>query len=335
MVRLSDIARELDVSRSLVSKVLSGRMGTSTVRPELARAIRAKAKARNYRPNASAVAINSGRQNVIGVFIAAHGFGQPGSGLAEAVLEGVAGELARAQQRMMLQFFRTPADFEACLAMVHQSVLDGVVLAGNLEFTVRNKLRLFIERKIPMVTLLEEPLGPEFLNVRSDHQEVGRLATAHLIEQGCRRPVCLHVSSDSPGFRGYQIALREHGLPFAPELTCKTRTFAPGCGPRFVGDLLAVGMPFDGVVAASDHQASVILRILLKAGKRVPQDVKVIGVDDSPYCRYAVVPLSSVCGQNRKRASLAVRMLNEVIAGKPARQILLPPVVMARASTAT
>lgn len=332
MLRIADIAQDLGVSRSLVSKVLSGRMGTSTVRPELAQSIRDKATAAQYRPNASAAALSRGRQNVVGVFICR--YGQPGSGMVEAVMDGVAGELARSQQRLLLQFFRDVADLETCLKAAHRNVLDGVLLAGFPRFDLQRPLRLLLDRQVPVVTMQEKAPLPETPNVGIDQAEVGRLATRHLIEQGCRRPVHLRLSATSPRFKGYRQALQECGLPFRPELVCDARTYAAGAVPQLIGGLLARSVPFDGVLAASDHQASVVLRTLLAAGKRVPQDVKLIGVDDSPFCQYGVVALSSVSGQDRKRASLAVRLLREVIDGQPARHLILPPVVMARESTA-
>ena len=329
---MADIARELTVSRSLVSKVLSGRMGSSTVRPELARAIHAMAKAGNYRPNASATALIRGRQNVVGVFICR--YGQPGSGLVEAVMEGLADELSRNQQRLMLQFFRDAADFETCLASAHRSVLDGVVLAGVPHFDLQRPLRLLLDRQVPVVTMISKAPLPESHNVGIDQTEVGRLATQHLIEQGCRRPLLLRATPRSLRFAGYRQALQECRLPFRPELVCDTRNYAAGAIPRTINALLAAGVSFDGVVAASDQQASVALRALLAAGRRVPQDVKLIGVDDSPFCQSGVVQLSSVSGQDRKRAGLAVRLLQEVIDGRPARHLILPPTVMARESSA-
>lgn len=334
MLRIADIARDLGVSRSLVSKVLSGRMGSSTVRPELAQVIRARAEAGNYRPNASAMALRHGRQNVVGVFIMRHGYGQPGSGLTEAFLDGVVGEMARNQQRLQLQFFQDAAGLEKCLSIAHRNNLDGVVLAGVPRFDLQRPLRALLDRKVPIATMFEEPPLPEVPNVGIDQVEVGRLATRHLIEQGCRRPVCLRISPRSPRFAGYRQALRECGLPFLPELVCETPHYAVCAAPQAINSLLAGDVSFDGVVAASDQQASIVLRTLLAAGKLVPRDVKLIGVDDAPFCRYSVVPLSSVSGQSRKRAALVVRLLQEAINGQPARHLVLPPVVVARASSA-
>ena len=336
MVRISDIAADLGVSRSLVSKVLSGRMGKSSVRPDLAAKIHARAKHLGYVPSASAKALFSGRQNVIGVFISRHG--QPGSGLTEALIDGIAAELVRTQQRMMLQFFHEEPDFDLCMKLAHRSNLDGVVVAGAPYFNLLPKLQEILGRDIPVATMLDVPLSPRIPNVGIDQTEVGRLATLHLIEQGCRRPVFLRVSTmavPSLRFNGYRKALDESGIPYRPELVCKMSSYEPKVVPRLIDELLATGVPFDGVATESDLQSSAVLRALLSAGKQVPNDIKLIGIDDAPVCQYCVIPLSSVSGQDHKRAGLAVKLLNEVIDGSPVRNLVIPPIVMARESSTT
>lgn len=333
MVRISDIAAAVGVSRSLVSKVLSGRMGKSSVRPDLAAKIRATAKKLGYIPSASAKALFSGRQNVIGVFISRHG--QPGSGLVEAVIDGVAAELAKTQQRMLLQFFHTVDDFESCMAVAHPSILDGVVVAGAPYFDFLPKLKEILRRKVPVATMLDTPIYSEIPNAGIDQIEVGRLATRHLLEQKCTRPVFLRVADPVASLRfiGYKKALEESGIPYCPELVCSLRTYEPKIAPRLIEDLLKRKIPFDSVIAESDLQSSAVLRTLLNAGMRVPKDVKLIGIDDSPVCKFGIILLSSVSGQDRKRATVAVKLLNEVIEGLPPRSLTLPPVVIAREST--
>jgi LacI family transcriptional regulator len=333
MVGIADIAKDVGVSMSLVSKVLSGRMGKSSVRPELAAEIHAKAKQVGYVTNATARALVTGRQNVVGVFISRHG--QPGSGLVEALIDGVASELAKHQQGMRLQFFHSEPDFEACLAVAHRNILDGVVVAGAPHFDLTPKLQKILDQRVPVATMFDAPVSPEIPNAGLDQMEVGRIATRHLIEQNCTRPVFLRVAEPvaSLRFKGYRRALEESGLPYRPELVCSLRTYEPTTVPRLIEGLLNLQVPFDGVIAESDLQSSAVLRTLLSAGKRVPTDIKLIGIDDAPVCKFGVIHLSSVSGQDRKRAELAVKLLKEVIEGHPPRSLTLPPVVMARESS--
>src|SRR5689334_5501794 len=89
---LRRIAEELGISVSLVSKVLSGRMGTSTATPEMVKAIQQKAEELHYRKNRAAEALVTGRQNVIAVCL--HHHGVEGSTIVDEMVNGIAAEAA-------------------------------------------------------------------------------------------------------------------------------------------------------------------------------------------------------------------------------------------------
>ncbi len=333
MVRISDIADALDVSRSLVSKVLSGRMGRSSVRPELAERIHAQAREMGYVPNATARALFTGRQNVVGVFISHHG--QPGSGLVEAFLDGVSSEFAKTHQRMLLQFFHDEPDFEGCLSVANRNVVDGVIVAGAPYFDLAPKLNEILRRKVPVATMFSRSVAARIPNAGVNQMEVGLFATRHLVERGCRRPLFIKAphKDGRMRFEGYQAALKEAGLPFRAELVCARKTYETAHLTEKMEAVLKSGVKFDGVVAESDRQSATMLRMLSDAGLRVPEEVKVIGVDNSPVCEFSTVRLSSVSGQDRRRAVMAVRLLNALIEGGGAKELVLSPMVVAREST--
>ena len=332
MVRISDIAKEMGVSRSLVSKVLSGRLGRSSARPDLAAKIHERAKELGYVPSASAKALFSGRQNVIGVFV--HQYGQPSSGLVEKVMSAVSNELAKNHQRMLLQFFSNEESLKSCLELAHPSVMDGVMLACTYMLDDNESVKAMVERGLPVVSMSDKPFVPGTSNIGIDQTAVGRLATLHLLDQGCRRIVHFRAYADSPRFKGYRMALEERGVVFDERLAFPTRVYSATALPRLLGSLLDAQIPFDGVVATSDVQAAVVMRILHAAGKRIPQDVKVIGTDDSPFCTLCTVPLSSVSGLDHKRAGIAIRMLLDQINGAAPGSRILSPVIAERESTA-
>lgn len=332
MVRISDIAKEVGVSRSLVSKVLSGRLGRSSARPDLAAKIHARAKELGYVPNASAKALFSGRQNVIGVFV--HQYGRPSSGLVEKVMSAISRELAKNHQRMLLQFFSDDDEFANCLDLAHPSVMDGVMLASTYMLEDSDALKAMVARGLPVISLSDKPFVPGSSNVGIDQTAVGRLATLHLLDRGCRRIVHFRGHADALRFKGYRAALAERGVPYDPQLAFATRSYSATTIPRFFGALLEDKVPFDGVVAASDEQAAIIMRMLQADGRRIPKHVKIIGTDDAPFGPLCSVPLSSVSGLDHRRAGIAIRMLLDQINGAPSASRILAPVVVERESTA-
>jgi DNA-binding LacI/PurR family transcriptional regulator len=332
MVGIADIARDVGVSMSLVSKVLSGRMGKSSVRPELAQRIHVRSKQLGYVPNSTARALVKRRQNVIGVFF--HQYGQPGSGLVETVVCAISNALSKENQSLLLKFFSTEAEFAACLETAHRSVMDGVILVGARLFEGSPAVARLATRELPVASMTTLPLFPGASSVGIDPVEVGRTAALHLLDAGCRRIVHFRISPESKRALGCRQAHEERGVAMDPRLALTTPGYDSDAIPRLVGKLLKAKIPFDGVIATSDAQAAVVTRLLLDQGLRVPRDVKVIGVDNAPFCPYCSVPLSSVSGQDDERAALAVRILLKQIAGAPAQNRTLPPVVVARESTA-
>jgi DNA-binding LacI/PurR family transcriptional regulator len=331
VVSLKDIAGEMGVSVSLVSKVLSGRLGNTGARPDLARAIRERARERGYRRNNAAVALREGRQGVIAVFI--HRHGKPGSGIVESVLQGISSAATTAGLKLLLDFFPDAAGFRAALRSVHPGLVDGLIVGGVAHRELRGDLRAQQRAGIRVVTLLDAALDPAIANVGVDQEEVGRLATGHLVAQGCRR--IGHIVDMESRFAGYRRALRQAGLPYRAERVHREDRpeFSYARGQRAVRAFLARGVALDGLVAQSDEEALGALHAFADAGRRVPGDVKVIGVDDAPYCAFGSVPLSSVSQNCVRLGEAAVGAMRDQLAGRRARSVMLKPTLCPRRST--
>lgn len=308
MPTIKDIAEELNVSTSLVSKVLNNRLGTTMARQETIEAIHDQARKMGYRRNLSATALRTGRQHAIGVFI--HRLGQPGAGLVEAMIEGVTTEAQRSQHRLMLHICEDAEEFRRLQKQLHVGMVDGLVIAGMRHRGLREAATALREQGLSMVTVHEEALDPAIVNVGLSQVEIGRMATAHLIERGCRR--IAHVHQSTARHQGYQQALAEAGLGYDPALVYappRALAYTAEAGEQAVAHWLAESVGLDGLFADSDEQSMGALNELLRRGVAVPERVRLIGVDDAPYCRLAAVPLSSVCQRFRERGQEAVRML--------------------------
>jgi LacI family transcriptional regulator len=100
-----------------------------------------------------------------------------------------------------------------------------------------------------------------------------------------------------------------------------------------VRELLDSGVQFDGIVGCSDHHSAAALNVLTERGRKVPEHVKLVGIDNAPFCNFAAVPLSSVSQEYDVRGRHAVRLLMTLLRGESAYLIQIPPVVHARASS--
>ena len=329
MASLSDIAEELGISVSLVSKVLNDRMGTTRARPATVAAIRRRARELGYRKNHSAVALKSGRQNVFGVFI--HRRGVLGSGLNESMIEGIAEEASRFGQKIALSFYDTVEEFRAASAAVHRGMMDGVIVGGIRHEELLADLLRMRDAGLYVVTILDEKLHPSLPNVRMDQFEIGRLGTQHLVDRGCRR--IANIGQSWARLDAYVRTLKESGLSYDSDLVYLGEFFYED-GVRAVRRFIDKGVSFDGIVAQSDQLAIGALNTLLSVGRNVPDDVKIIGIDNAPFCEFSRVKLSSISQEERLRGRHAVRMVLDLISGGEAESITVAPVLLARDSSA-
>lgn len=329
MSGLREIARDVGVSVSLVSKVLNNRLGTSTVAPQTAEAIRNRARELNYRPNKSATALARGRHSVIGVIM--HHEGEASSGIIDVMIRSFAAGADAHDQRLWLSFVTTSDEIRKALSKVDSSSLDGLILAGVAHPDMASELlRLEHEQRVPIITVHPTPLHEQIPNVGISQVEVMRIATAHLIEQGCRR--IGHLIVTEMRLEGYRKALADAGIPFDPDLVHPTGYHAQ---PAEAGIqvLLDRGVEFDGFAAGSDQHAMVVMNALQRRGKRVPEDVRVTGIDDSPWCGLTLSPLTSVSQQFGPRAVRAIEMMMDRINGKPVQSCNFEPKLVVRKSS--
>ena len=334
MTTLRDIASEVGVSVSLVSKVINKRLGTTGACEDVIRAIHNAAERLGYRKNASSVALLAGRHNRIGVFL--HRQGTAGSAIIESLLDGIATEARGSEhdkQGLQLSFFYTDEELASLCEGAHRSVMDGLIVGGILHPSQVARLVSVRTAGLPVVTIYEQSVHRSLPNVGLDQKKVGQLATEHLIACGARR--IAHVRNITPRFDGYRSALATAGLAYEEALVfdASGKGFDHHVGEEAVESLLSRGIAFDGMVAQSDQEAMGCMNNLLRRGLRIPEDVRLIGVDNSPYCEFVTVPLSSVSQNCRLQGEKAVAMLLAMIDGRPVRSATVSPLLVARQSS--
>ena len=332
MILLKDIAHEVNVSVSLVSKVLNNKMGTTGISPETVELVREAAKRLGYRKNTSAVALQKGRHNVFGVYI--HHMGMPGSEIMENMIRGISFTAWKYRQRLSLAFFESTADAVELCESAHPNSMDGLIMAGLPHDEVIGQLRAIRDTGLPVVTIYDIPVSKDIVNAGMDQVEVGRVATLHLVERGARK--IAHIVNNKQRFEGYRQALREADIRYDDKrvYSClRGSDYSHVTGEIAIRTFLERGVKFDAVFAQSDQEAVGCIRALQLANIRVPEDVLVIGVDNAPYCEFVRTPISSVSQRLLERGEKAVELLMTLVNGKHAASVNFKPLVIPRAST--
>ncbi len=170
-------------------------------------------------------------------------------------------------------------------------------------------------------------LGERIFDGPTDHVtmknvEAARAATAHLIARGRRRIAVIGAHEGEPvgsgalRLQGYREALAEAGLPFDRSLVRNVGRWHRVDGAEAMRALLDSGVEFDAVFGLNDTLALGAVRVLQEAGRRIPQDVAVIGFDGLDETKYSLPTLSTVDPGRDEIAETAVRMLVERIANR-------------------
>lgn len=332
MASLKKIASELGVSYTLVSKVLSGRLGTTGVSAKTRETILAKAQELDYTPNRLAVALKAGRKGAVGIFL--HHLGSPGSDVSDRLLRGFAAGLEQSGFRMYLRFFTTGEEFLAACDQKLKSEIDGLIVAGVEHAELMTRLRLMEREGLPIISLfsdIPDKARKLITNVAVDYEMQGFLATQHLLKQGCRR--LAHFRTIDKRYRGFLRAHEERGLKVDTKLVIPAKSFGFADGKECLVKLLGSKVSFDGIVCQSDAQAVSVINELVKRGAKVPKDIRVTGVDDSPVAENCIIPITSVSSGMNEAGLKAVECLLKKMAGEAVEPAFIEPKLVIRESS--
>ena len=170
----------------------------------------------------------------------------------------------------------------------------GVIMVG--QWRHHDQLNALAARQLPLVVWGGAMPQQLYCTVGGDNSDGGLQATRHLLQLGRRRIAFLGDAALPEVWlrrEGYQQALREAGLQADPALELAL-PFEPGGARAALERWLPQAPAFDAVVACSDLLALQAIHTLRAAGRRVPEDVAVVGYDDMPLAAYCDPPLSTV-----------------------------------------
>jgi DNA-binding LacI/PurR family transcriptional regulator len=282
----TDVAIRAGVSQKTVSRVMNGEPHvTEEVRLRVLRA----ARELGYRRNNAARTLTSGRTRRIGVVSLGTPLYGPASMLfeLERTARGTGFSLS-----VVTTFEGDPAGVRGAIESLLAEGVDGIVLSEPID----EGENVALDTDVPVLTLGRLPglTGPSVLTSGGDGAEGGRIATRHLLELG--HETVWHVAgpqrwwSARDRLTGWQDELRAARAPCPPWIE---GDWSPASG-HAAGRRLARDPDVTAVFAANDDMAIGVMSALAEAGRRVPGDVSVVGLDDIPIAAYQSPPLTTV-----------------------------------------
>lgn len=197
--------------------------------------------------------------------------------------------------------------------------VDGIICVSGL----REFPEDLIDAALPLVWVDRVPASGRAIPwVANDDSAAMEEATDYLIEKGCRSiilmPGFLAQGQESPRVAGYQSALERHGLPYDPQFVLNRKGVgsSEAESEEMVRELLRHGHKIDGIITASDRAAFGAMAGLRAVGLYVPEDVRLISFDNSPYSTMATPSVTALDRNPGVLAERACQILLQLIRGE-------------------
>ncbi|MFD8963589.1 LacI family DNA-binding transcriptional regulator [Streptomyces sp. NPDC059568] len=361
---LEDVARAAGVSRATVSRVVNG---VRNVDPVIQESVRQAVAATGYTPNRAARSLVTRRADAIALVVSGAGDDsaeEPADSPAEStdgspdasavgpdgannsftahvfadpffgrVVAGVVNYLRPRGMYPVLMFAETSRARDEVVSYLRQGSADGaLVVSTHAEDPLP---ALITDAGLPAV-LYARPARPARISyVDLAHQDGARLAAEHLLARGCRRIATITGPLDVPAgqdrLAGFRDTMARRGHPYIPIAEGR---FTQESGETAMERLLAEHPDLDGVFAANDLMAVGACHVLREHGRRVPEDVAVVGFDDSSAALACRPPLTTVRQPVEEMAAEMARLLLDRLAGsdRAVTSVIFEPSLVVRGS---
>ncbi|WP_029135548.1 LacI family DNA-binding transcriptional regulator [Nakamurella lactea] len=328
-ITIADVAARAGVSKTTVSRVLNSKGELDQV---TASRVRQVIEELGYVPSSGAVGLARGRTDVVGVLIPSLTWPWMGE-----MLQGVIDAVEAAGRGVMLfTCNQGDASMRRFASQVSARSFDGLVVIepeGTTDYIAG-----LHANGLPVVMIDDRARQPGFPSVATTNYAGAASAARHLFGSGRRRPLVIRGSEQFgctvERLQGFADVYTGEGLSVEPELVLDGEFTLAG-GVRAVEQVVADRLPFDAVFAHNDLSAAGAIRALLAAGRRIPDDVAVVGFDDVPLAEVTVPTLSSVHQPLREMGEAAAQMLMSFVNGTtvPHSRHVIPTTLIIRESS--
>lgn len=304
-VTIYDIAKLLQLSPATVSRALNDHPAINSNTKVI---IASKAKEMGYRSNMFASNLRRQRTSTIGVIVP-----RLDSAFMSTVLAGMEKVANEANYNLIIsQSLESFKKEVANTKTMFDSRVDGLLVSLASDTENLDHFTTFFRKGIPMILFDRVIEQKNCTNIVIDNVKAGYEATAHLIDQGCRR--IMHITGSikrnvyADRLRGYRLALMDHGLEGADELV-KITNLTREDGLQAAADIQQMNSPPDGLFVASDFCAVSCMGALRQAGVSIPDDMAVVGFNDDPVAQVIQPSLTTIHYPGQEMGEIAAQSL--------------------------
>ncbi|MDD4879385.1 MAG: substrate-binding domain-containing protein, partial [Candidatus Omnitrophica bacterium] len=208
-------------------------------------------------------------------------------------IKGVA-RAANENNYQLMIFTQGKFDGDQCLQMYKSKLVGGLILVAISKDDTQ-KLEELKKQQVPVALLFAYSERADSFGC--DNRKGGYIATKHLIDTGRKKIAFIHGHENwfdaEERFKGYKQALEEAGLKFRPEYV-ERGYFRYEDAEVAAKKFLSLDTPPDGIFAANDRMAIGAIKALKTEGKKVPEDIAVVGFDNIPICELFDPPITTI-----------------------------------------
>lgn len=322
MVNIKDVAKVANLSVATVSRYLNQ---NGYVSKNSSKRIEQAIRELDYKPSSVARSLSKKQSNIIGLIV-------------PDIKNPYFPELARAVEDMAWSYGYTVvlcnSDDQMEKELLYLERLSQTYVAGLIVATSLLDPSVYLSINTPIVAL-DRIIDATVPTVATDNQKGARLGGEYLLTNGARNLLCIGgphgLKTADDRLTGFLEATDKHGL----DPIVITSSFDFKVAAKAIEQCLAINPQIDGIFASSDTLAIAALHIAHKLGKRVPEELQIVGFDGIALGEMVSPPLTTVGQDLYKMGTAAATMLIEQIEGKEIKQTVLniDPQLIVRGTT--
>jgi len=308
-VTIYDIARVLDISASTVSRGLKNH---PHVRKEMKKKILMTARKMGYQQNKFASNLRQKHTLTLGVIIP-----RLDSYFMSTVISGMEKVANNSGYNLIIsQSQESYRKESASIATLYNTRVDGMLISLSYETSDLEHLNIVFKKGIPVVFFDRICDHPKCKSVVINNFKAGYEATAHMIDQGCRK--IMHIGGSlkrnvyADRYNGFRQAMLDNGLEVNSDSLILS-DLSHKAGLDAAGSILNMKQMPDGIFASNDTSAVALMCELKQAGVRIPEDICVVGFNNDPISRVVEPNLTTINYPGREMGEIAAATLINIL----------------------
>ncbi|MBE8714221.1 LacI family DNA-binding transcriptional regulator [Sphingobacterium hungaricum] len=305
-VTITDLAEELNLSASTISRALANHPGISEATKRM---VNEKAEKLGFTPNSIASSFRSKKTKSLGVIVP-----RIDIDFHSRVISGI--EEFAYKTGYHVTIFQSQDSYKRekeIVKILQTKMVEGIIMCLAMETKNYDHLKKLTNSKIPLVFYDRTPDAFETNKVMINDFESAYVATEHLIQTGCKRLAHIAGNQSTGIFRsrleGFKAALKANDLPIHEELIKETANLRYEEGVKCANELLELDELPDGVFCANDYTAASMVQVLNKHKISIPDQVAVVGFSDYPISKIIEPNLTTINDRAFQMGEAAAKLL--------------------------